>query len=111
MTTKLYNAIIIASDSKNRNKVRFTNDLTNRITILQRDNFNITFTKQFDRAMTKNELLDQISDNEVSDDDFAAIQSSYDTMKRINISKTSVDDVFSAILSRKEVSTDNEMSV
>lgn len=111
MTTKLYNAIIIASDNKNRNKVRFTNDLTNRITILQRDNFNITFTKQFDRAMTKNELLDQISDSEVSDDDFAAIQSSYDTMKRINVSKTSVDDVFSAILSRKEVSTDNEMSV
>lgn len=100
--TKLYNAIIIAKDNYGRNKVRFTNDLTNRITILQRDNFNITFTKQFDTALTKNQLLDQIRDDEVSDSDYEAVQNAYETQKRINMSKTTVDDVFSAILSRKQ---------
>jgi hypothetical protein len=110
---KLYDSVIIASDSKDNNKVRFCNDLVQRIKVLQRDKFTIHDTIQLERKMTKREIIDYLLERQHErkcDEDREAIENALDIQKRKNQRTTSFDDVRNAILSRK-TETDNTVTV
>ena len=110
---KLYDSVIIASDSKDNNKVRFCNDLEQRVKILQRDKFTIHDTIQLERKMTKREIIDYLLERQHErkcDEDREAIENALDIQKRKNQRITSFDDVRNAILSRK-TETDNTVTV
>lgn len=113
MSEKLYDSVIIASDSKDNNKVRFCNDLAQRVKILQRDKFTIHDTIQLERKMTKREIIDYLLEHQHErkcDEDRQAVEYALDIQKRKNQRITSFDDVRNAILSRK-VETDNTVTV
>ena len=108
MNEKLYDSVIIASDSKDNNKVRFCNDLAKRVKILQRDKFTIHDTIEFDRKMTKREIVDYLLERQHErkcDEDREAVDNALDMLKRKNQRTTSFDDVRRAILSRKSDET------
>ena len=110
-TEKLYDSVIIASDSSGDNKVRFCNDLATRIKILTRDKFTIHDTVQLDRKMTKREIIDYlltVQDTRKCDEDREAVMNALDVQKRKNVKNTSFEDVRNAILSRN---TQSEESV
>ena len=99
MSEKLFDTVIIASDSKQRNKVRFCNDLAKRLETLKRDNFTVTFSKQFDQQYTKRELLDKLTDilETLSEDDRDAIDEAYEMFARRSKATTKLSDVMKAI--------------
>jgi crotonobetainyl-CoA:carnitine CoA-transferase CaiB-like acyl-CoA transferase len=99
MSNKLFDSVIIASDNKQRNKVRFCNDLAKRLEILKRDNFTVTFSKQFDQQYTKRELLDKLNDilEQLSEDDRDAIDEAYELFARRNVATTKLSDVMQVI--------------
>lgn len=105
MTDKLFDCVFIARDSKNVNKVRFANDYDKRKLVLERDKFTITYSDKFDSKLTKEQILEHIDENELSEDDFVAYQN---MLKSINKSKTEVKDVLAAILNRKTDNTETQ---
>lgn len=109
MDTKIYDCVMIATDKNNVNKVRFANNFVRRVKILQRDNFTIHYALQFENKMTKRELLDKIDYNNLNEDLQEVVDDAYEILKRSNEKKTSVNDVFAAILARKNDTTDEVM--
>jgi len=109
MSNKLYDCVIIASDKQGTNKVRFANNLSERVKILQRDNFTIHYALKFDNKMNKRELLDKVDYNNLNEDLQEVVDSAYEVLKRSNEKKTSVSDVFAAILARKNDTTNDEV--
>jgi hypothetical protein len=104
LAEKMFDAVIIASDEKANNKVRFCNNLAERVIVLQRDKFTIHDTIQLDRKMTKREIVDYlmtVQDQRKCDEDREAVEDALDLLKRQNVKRTSFDDVRKAILSRK----------
>lgn len=104
MTEKLFDSVIIASDSKDNNKVRFCNDLANRVKKLHRNKFTIHDTIQLPQKMTKRQIVDYLLDRQHErkcDEDREAVENALDILKRKNQRTTSFDDVRKAILSRK----------
>ena len=98
MIEKLYDCYFIASDRYNRKKVRFANNYNMRKYILQRDQFVIHDSKQFDSKLTKQQIIDYLESNcDVND-----IECVNEARAKLNKSKTTVVDVFAAILSRKD---------
>lgn len=98
MSEKLYDCVIIASDDKQRKKVRFANDLAKRVKVLTKAKFEIYFAETVDRKMTKAELIDFVLDHEkldVNDEDVVL-----EAKQKLNKSKTEVEDVLDAILLR-----------
>jgi hypothetical protein len=111
MLEKMFDSVIIASDSKDNNKVRFCNDLAQRVKILQRDKFVIHFSKSFDTKLTQKQLLDNI-DSLITDESLRdVLDEAYERIARRNTRKTNVDDVFNAILSRKQDNTKTEITI
>lgn len=102
MTDKLFDCVFIAKDRNQVNKVRFANDYDKRKLILDRDQFTISYSDKFTEKLTKEQILERIDENELSEQDFVAYQNA---LKTINKQKTTVKDVFSAILSRKTEDT------
>ena len=96
---KLFDCVFIAKDKNNVNKVRFANDYDKRLVVLNRDKFTITYSDKFESKMTKEQILESIDENILSEDDMNAY---VNARKSLNKQKTKVTDVFAAILSRKQ---------
>jgi hypothetical protein len=114
MTEKMFDCVIIASDSKDNNKVRFCNNLAMRVKVLQRDNFTIHDAIQLERKMTKREIIDFLLERQHErkcDEDREAVDNALDILKRKNQRITSFDDVRNAILSRKLVTQTTDQLV
>jgi len=108
MTEKLFDCYFIATDSKNRTKVRFANDHDKRLAVLVRDKFNILSSDKFESKLSKEEILEQIDENELSEIEFEA----YKQARRIlNKNKTSAEDVLNVIRDRAKISTQDQVAV
>lgn len=99
MSEKLFDCYFIATDSKNITKVRFANDYDKRMSVLLRDKFTILSSDKFDTKLTKEQILEQIDENDLSE---VELQAYVNARKSVNKSKTTFEDVRLAILSRKE---------
>ena len=105
---KLFDCVFIAKDVNQVNKVRFANDYDKRLYVLERDKFVITYKDKFDEKLTKEQILDRIDENDLSEEDCIAY---VNARKSLNKAKTSVKDVFAAILDRKQNNThDSEIA-
>lgn len=111
MSNKLFDTILIATDSKQRTRVRFCNNLAKRLEVLKRDNINVVYSKSFDMQMTEKELLDAIQNIIEDDEQHNAIEDAYERIANRNKKQTSVNDVFNAILSRKQDNTQTNIDV
>jgi len=99
MKSKLFDCVFIASDSKQRKKVRFANDHDKRMKVLNRDKFVIHYSKSFDQKMTQESILEYLNEHcDIDDEDTVD-----EAIARLNKSKTSVDDVLEAIRNRKRL--------
>lgn len=98
MQVKLYDCYFIASDKFNRKKVRYANNYAMRKSVLERDQFTIHDSKEFDSKLTVEQILDYLETNcDVND-----IECVNEARARLNKSKTTVNDVLATILSRKD---------
>jgi hypothetical protein len=107
MSDKMFNSVIIASDSKGNNKLRFCNDLEKRIEVLKRDGFTIHESMVLPESMTKRKIVDFLMERQHErscDEDRESVENALEMLKRKNLRETSFDDVRNAILSRKTVS-------
>lgn len=57
-TEKMFDCVFVTVDDKNRRTVRYANDMTNRLLVFKRANFQVLFQLQADKQMTKLELCD-----------------------------------------------------
>lgn len=107
MTDKKFDCVFIATDSNGINKVRFANGYEKRLAVFARDNFTVSYSEQFDKALTKQEILDNIDENNLSEQDFVAYQNACKAVNRANTDEQDVLDaidskvVFQNILNRK----------
>lgn len=108
MTEKLFDCYFIATDSKNRTKVRFANDHDKRMQVLLRDQFKILSSDKFDRQLSKEEILDEIDENELSEVEFEAYKQA---RKVLNKNKTSTEDILNAIRNRARIDQQDQVSV
>lgn len=108
MTEKLFDCYFIATDSKNRTKVRFANDYDNRKKILLRDQFTILSSDKFDRQLTKEEILDEIDENELNETEFEAYKQARGIL---NKNKTSAEDILNAIRDRPRLDQQDQVTV
>ena len=92
---KTFDCVLIVVDDKQRKRVRFANNLANRVKVLERANMKVLFAKELDKAMTKQEafnVLEMCDDIDVDDED------ALDNMRvLLNKKRTTVDDVVKAI--------------
>lgn len=108
MTEKLFDCYFIATDSKNRTKVRFANDHDKRMQILLRDNFKILSSDKFESKMSKEEILDEIDENELCEVQFEAYKQA---RKVLNKNKTTAQDILNAIRERGKLSQQEQVAV
>ena len=108
MLEKLFDCYFIATDSKNRTKVRFANDHDKRLAVLVRDKFNILSSDKFESKLTKEQILDEIDENELSEIEFEAYKQA---RKILNKNKTSADDVLNAIRDRARLTQQDQVIV
>lgn len=108
MTDKLFDCYFIATDSKNVTKVRFANDHDKRMYVLLRDKFTILSSDKFDRQLTKEQILDLIDENDLSELEFEAYKHA---RKLLNKNKTTFEDVRLAILSRQDTVQSEQLTV
>jgi len=99
MSDKLFDCYFIATDSKNVTKVRFANDYDKRKYVLLRDKFTILSSDKYESKLSKEQILEQIDENDLSD---VEMQAYVNARSIINKKKTTFEDVRLAILSRKE---------
>ena len=108
MTDKMFDCVFIATDSNGVNKVRFANGYEKRLSVFKRDNFIVSYSEQFDNVLTKQQILDNIDENMLSEQDFVAYQNAYKMINRANTDEQDVLNaidskvVFQNILARKE---------
>lgn len=105
MSDKLFDCYFIATDSNNITKVRFANDYNKRKLVLERDKFTILSSDKFESKLTKEQILEEIDENHLSEVELAAY---INARKIINKSKTTFEDVRLAILSRKTETTETQ---
>lgn len=110
MSEKMFDCYFIATDSKNRTKVRFANDYEKRKQVLLRDRFtfNDYASDKFDRQLTKEEILDQIDENELNEVEFQAYQQARSVL---NKNKTTAQDILDAIRERGKLSQRDQVAV
>lgn len=107
-TEKLFDCVIIAIDAQKRKKVRFANNLANRLETLKRNNIHVLAHYQLERKMTKLDAvkyLKQVHD-EVDDEELINI-----TEMKLSKIKVTTQDIFNAILSRKSSVEENHSLV
>lgn len=110
MTEKLFDCYFIATDSKNRTKVRFANDYEKRKQVLLRDRFtfNDYASDKFESKMSKEEILDEIDENELNEVEFEAYKQA---RKILNKNKTSAEDILNAIRNRARLDQQDQVAV
>jgi len=95
MNDKVFNVAGIATDNKGNNKVRYANNLDNRIKVLTRDNFTNINLIQLDNDYEKFEICQiLLSDNRFTD----YIDIINNELKRIN----NIEDQYSIKLQKKQ---------
>ena len=95
MNDKVFNVAGIATDNKGNTKVRYANNLDNRIKVLTRDNFTNINLIQLDNDYEKFEICQiLLSDNRFSD----YIDIINNELKRIN----NIEDQYSIKLQKKQ---------
>lgn len=104
-TEKLFDCYFIATDSNNVTKVRFANDYDKRKLVLERDKFTILSSDKFESKLTKEQILEEIDENHLSEIELKAY---INARKIINKKKTTFEDVRLAILSRKTENTETQ---
>jgi len=108
MSDKLFDCYFIATDSKNRTKVRFANDHDKRLAVLVRNKFTILSSDKFESKLSKEEILDEIDENTLTEIEFEA----YKQARRVlNKNKTSAEDVLNAIRDRARITQQDQVSV
>lgn len=91
---KTFDCVLIVLDDKQRKRVRFANNLANRVKVLERANMKVLFAKQLDSAMTKQEAFAMLESCDYDVDDTDAV----DAMRKLlNKQKTTLSDIVSAI--------------
>lgn len=105
MSDKLFDCYFIATDSNNITKVRFANDYNKRKLVLERDKFTILSSDKFLSKLTKEQILEEIDENHLSE---VELEAYINARKIINKKKTTFEDVRLAILSRKEDITETQ---
>jgi serine/threonine protein phosphatase PrpC len=108
MSEKLFDCYFIATDSNNVTKVRFANDHDKRMQVLLRDKFIILSSDKFESKMSKEEILDEINENDLSEVEFEAYRQA---RKVLNKNKTSAEDVLNAIRDRARITQQDQVSV
>jgi hypothetical protein len=108
MSEKLFDCYFIATDSKNVTKVRFANDHDKRLIVFTRSKFTILSSDKFDTQMSKEQILDQIDENELSEIEFEAYKQA---RKILNKKKTSAEDVLNVIRDRARIAQQDQVSV
>jgi len=108
MSDKLFDCYFIATDSNNVTKVRFANDYDKRKLVLMRDKFTILSSDKFESKFTKEQILEQIDENDLSD---VEMQAYVNARKAMNKKKTTFEDVRLAILSRKTEQQEDTLTV
>jgi ATP-dependent Zn protease len=108
MTEKLFDCYFIATDSKNRTKVRFANDHDKRMQVLLHNHFKILSSDKFESKMSKEEILDEIDENELCEVQFEAYKQA---RKILNKNKTSAEDILDAIRSRPRLDQQDQIAV
>ncbi len=92
---KTFDCVLIVLDDKQRKRVRFANNLANRVKVLERANMKVLFAKQLDKAMTKQDALAVLeSCDDVDVDDVDAVEQ---MRKMFNEQSTTLNDVVRAI--------------
>lgn len=107
MSEKLFDCVFIASDSKQRKKVRFANDHDKRMKVLNRDKFVVHYSKSFDQKMTQESILEYLDEHcDIDDQDTVD-----EAIARLNKNKTTFEDVRLAILSRQDTVQSDQVAV
>ena len=108
MSEKLFDCYFIATDSKNVTKVRFANDHDKRMQVLLYNKFTILSSDKFDAKLSKEEILEQIDENTLTEIEFEA----YKQARRVlNKKKTSAEDVLNAIRDRARITQQDQVLV
>jgi hypothetical protein len=108
MTEKLFDCYFIATDNKNRTKVRFANDHDKRMQILLRDQFKILSSDKFTEKLSKEQILDSINEDDLDEVEFEAFKQA---RSMLNKNKTSAEDILDAIRSRARIDQQDQVSV
>ena len=108
MTEKLFDCYFIATDSKNRTKVRFANDHDKRMQVLLRDQFKILSSDKFTEKLSKEQILDSINEDDLDEVEFEAYRQA---RSMLNKNKTSAEDILDAIRSRARIDQQDQVSV
>ena len=108
MTEKLFDCYFIATDSKNRTKVRFANDHDKRMQILLRDQFKILSSDKFTEKLSKEQILDSINEDDLDEVEFEAFKQA---RSMLNKNKTSAEDILNAIRNRARLDQQDQVSV
>ena len=108
MSEKLFDCYFIATDSKNVTKVLFDNDHDKRMQVLLYNKFTILSSDKFESKMSKEEILDEINENDLSEIEFEAYKQA---RKVLNKNKTSAEDVLNAIRDRARITQQDQVLV
>lgn len=108
MKDKLFDCYFITTDSNNVTKVRFANNHDKRQSVLVYHKHNILSSDKFETRLSKEEILDRIDENELSEIEFDAYKQA---RKVLNKNKTSTQDILSAIRDRAKLTTDEQALV
>ena len=108
MSEKLFDCYFIATDRNNVTKVRFANDHDKRMKVLLRDKFTVLSSDKFESKLSKEEILDEIDENHLSEIEFQAYRQAH---KVLNKKKTSAEDVLNAIRDRARITQQDQVSV
>jgi len=106
---KTFDCLFVTVDDKNRRTVRFANDLTKRLIVFKRANFQVLFSLQSDKQMTKLELLELARDDDNLDvNDEELIDRALLKIKNKNVS---AQDVLDTIRERHKQQQQDNLTV
>jgi len=97
-TEKLFDCVFVTIDDKNRRTVRYANDMTNRLLVFKRANFQVLFQMQADKQMTKIDLCNlALNDTNLDVNDEELFDKELMKLTKKNVT---TDDVLEAIRQR-----------